>query len=81
MPLQSRFLTKCSSSVVVLAHAGTRIEALLKSLGWPWAPGGVLGGHWEIPWRPWRSFGAILEVSEGSGVNPVKVEMMINVVI
>jgi len=72
--LQRRFLTKLSGSVVVSAPARTRIEALLRSLGWPWDPGGVLSCHWEIPWRPWRSFGAILEVSEGSGVNPVKVE-------
>jgi len=46
----------------------------LGRLGRPWELREVLGGHWEIPWRPWRSFGAILEVSEGSGVNPVKVE-------
>ena len=39
-------------------------------------PGGVLGGHWDLPWRPWRGFGAILEVSEGSRVNPVKVELI-----
>ena len=51
--------------------------APLGRLGRPWERTGVLGGHWEIPWRPWRSFGAILEVLEVSGVNPVKVEMMI----
>ena len=75
--LQRRFLTKCSCSVAISASARIRIEALLRSLGWPWALGGVMGSHWEIPWRPWRSFGSILEVSEGSGVNPVNVEMII----
>ena len=75
--LQRRFLTKCFGSVVVWAVARARHEALLRSLGalltslgWPLDPGGVL------PWRPWGSFGAILEVSESSGVNPVKVELM-----
>ena len=45
--LQCRFLTKCSGSVVVSAPARTRIEALMSSLGWPWAPGGPLGDPLE----------------------------------
>ena len=56
--LRRRFLPKCSGSIVVSAPARTRNEALLKSLGallgslgWPLDPGGVLGGHWDLPWR------------------------------
>ena len=77
--LQRQFLTKCCcfGTCQNTDWGPSHVSgALLRSLGWPWDPGGVLGGHWEIPWRPWRSFGAILEVSEGSGVDPVKVELM-----
>ena len=59
-----------------------RIEAILRSLGAPLRSLGwalerrrVLGGHWEIPWRPWRSSERFWG-SEGSVANPVKVALM-----